>query len=192
MRKAGLMARPYRADMSVMRVAAVVVALLLNSAPAAVAAPRFALWDLQSDLAHASRNPYGDVAVKPLAAVRGKGTLVRCATWCRFGDGWLAFSQEPRLSAADVAGATVRYTRRQGWTVRLALRSSARTRWSAFARNVTSQAKLRGVPDVLVVVAGGQIAASPLATQVSSSSAGVVTLTGFSRASARTLAKLLR
>src|SRR3954453_9304271 len=151
MRNAGLMTRPYRADMSVMRVAAVVVVLLLISAPAAVAAPRFALWDLQSDLAHASRNPYGDVAVKPLAALRGKGTVVRCATWCRFGDGWLAFSQRPRLSAADGTRATGRYAEGQGWTVRISLRPSARTHWSAFARNVTSQAKLRGVPDVLVV-----------------------------------------
>lgn len=177
--------------MSVMRVAAVVVALLLISAPAAAAAPRFALWDLQSDLAHVSRNPYGDVAVKPLAAVRGKGVLVRCGTWCRFGDGWLAFSQEPRLATRDIAGATVRYSKRQGWTVRLSLRSSSRTRWSTFARNATSQATLKGVPDVLVVVAGGQVAASPLATQVSSSPGGVVTLTGFSQASATALAKLL-
>jgi hypothetical protein len=174
-----------------MRLLAVAFAALALVGPAAAAAPRFALFDLQSDLAHVSRNPYGDVAVKPLAALRGKGALVRCATWCRFGDGWLAFSQEPRLTAGDVAAASVRYTKRQGWTVRVSLRSSARTRWSTFARNVTSQARLKGVPDVLVVVAGGQVAASPLATQVSSSPGGVVTLTGFSQASAKALAKLL-
>ena len=173
-----------------MRVAAAVVALLLNAAPAAAAAPQFSLWDLQSDLAHASRNTYGDVQVKPLAALRGRGSLVRCGTWCRFGDGWLAFAQPPRLSSADVAGATVRYARRQGWTVRLALRASARARWTAFVRNAAAQAKLHGVPDVLVVAAGDQVAAAPLVTQVSSSR-GVVTLTGFSAASAKTLGHLL-
>jgi hypothetical protein len=173
-----------------MRTVAAVVALLLITAPAAAAAPRFALWDLQSDLAHASRNEYGDVAVKRAAALAGKGTLVRCATWCRFGSGWLAFAKPSRLSAADVSSATVRYTKRQGWTVRLALRPFARARWSAFSHNVLAQAKLHGVPDVLVVAAGDQIAAAPLATQVSTAR-GVVTLTGFSRASARQVAKIL-
>jgi hypothetical protein len=178
--------------MSVMRIAAAAVALLLTAAPAAAAAPRFALWDLQSDLSRASRNEYGDVAVKPAAAlshVRG-ATLVRCATWCRFGRGWLAFAAPTHLSAADVSAASVRYTRRQGWTVRLSLRPAARARWAGFSGNLLHQAKLHGVPDVLVVVAAGQVAASPLATQVSSSG-GVVTLTGFSRASARQVAKSL-
>jgi hypothetical protein len=46
------------------------------------------------------------------------------------------------------------------------------------------------MPDVLVVAAGGQIAALPLATQISTAQ-GVVTLTGFSRASARQVAKSL-
>lgn len=172
--------------------AAVVGALLLNAAPATAAVPRFALWDLQSDLAHASRNAFGDVAVKPLAAVRGRGTLVRCATWCRFGDGWLAFAKPSRLAPADVASASMRYTRSQGWTVRLTLRPAARAGWVALSRSLSDEAKLKGVPDVLVVVAAGQVAASPLATQVTfSPRAGVVTLTGFSRASARQVAKSL-
>src|ERR1700758_1051247 len=105
MRKAVLMTRPYRADMSVMRIAAAAVALLLISAPAAAAAPRFALFDLQSDLSAAARNEYGGVTVKPLrslAHVPG-ATLVRCATWCRFGKGWLAFSKPTHLSAGDVS-----------------------------------------------------------------------------------------
>jgi hypothetical protein len=176
------------ADKNEMRYLAAAVVTLLLAGPAAAATPRFALFDLQSDLAHASRNPYGDVAVQPLSRLEGKGTLVRCATWCRFGSGWLAFAQPPRLSAADVAGATVRYTRRQGWTVRLSLRAAAQGRWTAFSRNVLAQAKLHGVPDVLVVVAGGEVAASPLATQVTSSK-GVVTLTGFTQASAKALQK---
>src|ERR671923_21921 len=120
------MPRPAGADTSVMRcLAAAVVALLLTAAPAAAAAPRFALWDLQSDLANASRNEYGDVAVKQAAALQGKGTLVRCGTWCRFGSGWLAFSKPARLSTADVSSASVRYTKHQGWTVQLSLRASS-------------------------------------------------------------------
>ena len=61
----------------------------------------------------------------------------------------------------------------------------------AFARSLRARARLRGVPDVLVVVAGGEIAASPLSTQVPTGSQGVVTLTGFTRASARHVAKSL-
>jgi hypothetical protein len=179
--------------MSVMRyLAAAVVAVLLNAAPAAAAVPRFALWDLQSDLAQQSRNEYGDVAVKParaLAHVRG-ATVVRCGTWCRFGSGYLAFSKPAHLTAGDVAGASVRYTKKLGWTVRLSLHPAARARWSRFSHNVLAQAKLHGVPDVLVVVAGGQIAAAPLATQVQTAQSAV-TLTGFSRASARQVAKSL-
>jgi hypothetical protein len=108
-------------------------------AAAVAAVPRFALWDLQSDLANASRNEYGDVAVKPLAAVRGHGTVVRCATSCRFGSGWLAFAKPSRLRAGDVGSASVRYTRRLGWTVRVALRPAAQARWTAFARNLAHE-----------------------------------------------------
>ena len=166
-----------------------VLALALPTA-AGAATPRFGLWDLQTDLSHASRNTYGDVTVKPLGALAGKGTTARCGAWCRFGDGWLAFAAKPRLGAADVAGAKVAYSKHKGWFVDLTLRRSAVVRWRAFARNVAEGTKLRGVPDVLVVVAGGQVAASPLATEVTSSGA-VVTLTGFSRASAKALQNAL-
>ena len=159
--------------------------------PAAAAGPRFALFDLQTDLSHASRNPYGDVQVRPLAKVAGTGTVVRCGSSCRFGSGWLAFHAAPHLSAADVSAATARYSKRLGWSVALALRPRAAARWSLFAKHVAAGTKLRGVPDVLIVVAGGEVAASPFATQVSSAH-GTVTLTGFSRASATALAKLLR
>lgn len=158
---------------------------------AAAAGPRFALFDLQSDLSHASRNPYGDVRVRPLAQVAGKGTLVRCGASCRFGSGWLVFRAAPHLSAADVSAAHAGYSKRLGWNVALALRPAAAARWRLFAKHVAAGTKLRGVPDVLVVVAGGQVAASPFATQVSSAS-GTVTLTGFSRSSATALARLLR
>jgi hypothetical protein len=171
------------------RVALVLVlASLALPASAGAAAPKFALWDLQSDLAHASRNVYGDVTVKPLRSLAGKGVVARCAAWCRFGSGWLAFSEQPRLSAADVSAARFAYSPRKGWFVALTLRPAAVARWRAFAQNVAQGTKLRGVPDVLVVVAGGQIAASPFATQVTSSG-GVVTVPGFSRAGAKALAK---
>lgn len=173
-----------------MRQIAVIFAFLALAGPAAAATPRFALFDLQSDLAHASRNTYGDVQVKPRAAVAGHGTLARCAAACRFGNGWLAFRAEPHLAAADVATARSGYSAHKGWFVALTLRPAAVARWTLFARNVAGGAKMRGVPDVLVVVARGAITALPLATQVSSVH-GVVTLTGFSRASARDLAKLL-
>jgi hypothetical protein len=112
---------------------------------------------------------------------------VRCAAWCRFGSGWLAFSPRPRLAAGDVASARYAYAKRKGWFVQLTLRPGAVAHWRGFVRNVSSAVKRRGVPDVLVVVAGGQVAASPLATQVTSAGA-TVTLTGFSRAGAKALA----
>jgi len=155
--------------------------------------PHFGLWNLQTDLANASRNEYGDVTVKPAAAlahVRGGAELVRCGASCRFGAGWLAFSKPSHLRAGDVSAAAVRYGRKLGWTVRLTLRPAAAARWAAFSRGLRAQAKLHGVPDVLVVVAGGEVAAAPFSTQVRSSQ-GVVTLSGFSRASARQVAKSL-
>jgi hypothetical protein len=171
----------------------VVLLVLAFAAPAAASAatPRFALYDLQADLAHASRNVYGDVQVKPRAALGGKGTLVRCGSWCRFGSGWLAFKTAPRLAPGDVSAPAVRYSAHKGWTVRLTLSRAAAAKWTRLARNLKSGAELAGVPSVLVVVAGGQVAASPYSTQVSASG-GVLTLTGFSRASAKALAENIR
>lgn len=167
-----------------------VVALAVPAA-ASAATPRFALYDLQSDLAHASRNGFGDVEVKPRTALAGKGTLVRCGTWCRFGAGWLAFRGGARLAAGDVSAAAVRYTKHKGWTVRLTLSPGAAAKWTRLAATLKAGAKLRGVPDVLVVVAGGEVAAAPYATQVTAAG-GVLTLTGFSRASAKALAANIR
>ena len=178
---------------TVMRRLCVVLLVFAVAAPAAASAatPRFALYDLQSDLSHASRNVYGDIQVKPRAALAGKGTLVRCATWCRFGSGWLAFKAQARLASADVSSPVVRYTRHKGWTVRLTLNRSAAGRWTRLARNLRTDTKLAGVPAVLVVVAGGQVAAAPYSTQVSATG-GVLTLTGFSRASAKALQNALK
>jgi hypothetical protein len=170
----------------VLRRLCVVLLVLVFAAPAAASTPRFALYDLQSDLAHASRNVFGDVQVKPRAGLTGKGTLVRCGTWCRFGPGWLAFKTAARLKPADVSAPVVRYAKRKGWTVQLTLSRAAAAKWTRLARNLRADAKLQGVPSVLVVVAGGEVAAAPYATQVSASG-GVLTLTGFSRASAKAL-----
>jgi hypothetical protein len=171
----------------------VVLLVLLFAVPATASAatPRFAVYDLQTDLAHASRNTYGDIQVKPRADLTGKGTLVRCATWCRFGSGWLAFRAQPRLTPADVSAPTVRYTKHKGWTVRVALDRAAAAKWTRLARNLRQDTKLAGVPAVLVVVADGQVAAAPYSTQVSASG-GVLTLTGFSRASAKALQNTLK
>jgi hypothetical protein len=163
------------------------VGALAAPVAAGAATPKLALWDLQSDLAGVSRNVYGDVTVKPLRAVAGHGTEVRCAAWCRFGHGWLVFAKPPHLSAGDVATARFAYSSRRGWFVSLTLRPAALARWRAFVARVAKSARQRGVPDVLVVAVAGQIAAAPLATEVTSVR-GVVTIAGFSRASAKALA----
>lgn len=173
-----------------MRLIVVTLAALSLAGPAAAATPSFGVFDLQSDLAPASHNAYGDVAVKPLAAVEGHGFLAHCGASCRFGSGWLAFGVKPALTRADVTAARVQFSKRKGWTVALSLRPAAQTRWAAFARRVAFAGKHRGVPDVLVVVARGEITAAPLSTEVAAGHGGV-TLSGFSRTSARAVASAL-
>jgi hypothetical protein len=179
LRRSRLRRRGEEADIPSMR-------LLATSLAALALSPPFGIWDLQRDLAPTSRNGYGDVQPKPRAALRGK-TFVRCGTWCRFGAGWLAFRTAPALGRGDVASATSGYSKRLGWHVRLELTSSGRRRWEAFVRRV----RLRGLPDVLVVAAGGEVAAAPLATEVSGLH-GTVTLTDFTKASARAVVTALR
>jgi hypothetical protein len=175
----------------VTRVLSVLLATLALAGPAAASTPRFGLWDLQVDLAHASRNAYGDVAAKPRAALSGKGTLVRCGTWCRLGPGWLAFHAKPRLAAADVRAAQVVYSKRLGWTVRATLTRAGLVGWTAFEREAALRARQRGVPDVLVVAAGSDVAATPLVSAVAASH-GELVVTGFSRASAKAFAAAIR
>src|SRR5580765_439732 len=96
------MARPYTADTSdTMRILGVLVVMLALAGPASAATPRFGIFDLQSDLANASKNDFGDVKVASrelsLAAKAPDATLVRCARDCRFGPGWLA-SRRARAS----------------------------------------------------------------------------------------------
>lgn len=169
----------------------VTLAALSLAGPAAAATPSFGIFDLQSGLAAVSHNAYGDVAAKPRAAVEGHGLLARCGSSCRFGSGWLAFGVQPALTRADVTAARAQFSKRTGWTVALSLRPAAQDRWAAFARRVAFAGRHRGVPDVLVVVARGEIAAAPLSTEVNAAHGGV-TLSGFSRASARALVSALR
>jgi hypothetical protein len=77
-----------------------------------------------------------------------------------------------------------------GWTVVVSLHAGAQRRWAAFAQRVAAVGRERGVPDVLVVVARGEIAAAPLSTEVVAAHGGV-TLSGFSRASAKALVSAL-
>jgi hypothetical protein len=164
--------------------------LLASSLAALALSPPFGVWDLQADLAKVSHNAFGDVAVKPRAAVEGHGSLVRCGTWCRFGDGWLAFSARPALDRADVSRATPRFDRKKGWTVELRLTGAGWTRWQSFARRAERNGRKRGVPDVLVVTTSGQVAGTPIASQVVAAK-GSITLTGFTRASAGAVAQAL-
>jgi preprotein translocase subunit SecD len=130
------------------------------------------------------------VAVKPRAAVMGHGVLAHCGSSCRFGNGWLVFGVKPALNGADVTAARVQFSRQTGWRVALSLRPAAQVRWAAFARRVAFAGKHRGVPEVLIVVARGEIVAAPLSTEVTAAHGGV-TLSGFSRASAKALVSAL-
>jgi hypothetical protein len=177
------MRRPTPADTSGMR-------LLASSLAALALSPPFAVWDLQADLAKVSHNAFGDVAVKPRGAVTGHGSVVRCGAWCRFGDGWLAFSAPPALGRTDVSRAAARFDGKKGWTVELHLTGRGWTRWQSFARRADRDGRKRGVPDVLVVTTSGQVAGTPMASQVFAAK-GSVTLTGFTRASARAVAQAL-
>src|SRR5437764_3110499 len=113
-RKAVLMRRPYRADKGRVRLIVVTLAALSFAGPAAAATPSFGVFDLQTDLAAASHNSFGDVAVKPLAAVQGKGVLAHCGSSCRFGSGWLAFGAKPALTRADVTATRLHFSKRTG------------------------------------------------------------------------------
>jgi hypothetical protein len=163
--------------------AALVVALVV-AAPAAAASPRFALLDLH-DLAHASKNAYGDVhptKTRPRAAL-----VVRCASGCRFGAGWLGFARGVGPVAGDVRSASA--TRgRFGWSVRLTLSPRGRSRWQAFARLARRHEQHAGVPDVLAVAVGGRIVAASYANDVGLAGR-VLELPGFSRSEAKSVAK---
>jgi len=174
-----------------MRLVALFLVALALASPAAAATPRFGLFDLNSDLSHASRNEFGDIklAKRPGAL---PGIVVRCATGCRFGyggAGWLAFSKPPSLRAGDVRGATASLGR-VGWSLHLRLTARGLARWTALARAAHGRQRSLGVPDVFVVVVDGAIVAAPFANEIRAKG-GSVELVGFHRADARLAAKLL-
>jgi hypothetical protein len=156
-------------------IAATCAAVLAAGGPPSASAagtPRFAVWDLQRDLAKASHSVYGDV--KPwrkreaLAARAPGATLVRCSVACGFGDGWFAFSRPSALRAADLVHGSPRAGRLTGkvWAVTLRLTAGGASRWRALGTHAAQQLRRRGVPDVLVFAANGVVVAAPFATAV--------------------------
>jgi hypothetical protein len=170
-----------------MRLVALFLLALVFAAPAAAAGPRFGLFDL-NDLARASHNVYGDVKVSQRATAL-RGTVVRCGTGCRFGNGWLAFAKAPSLNAADVISAKA-HSGRIGWSVDLGLTARGKTRWTAFDKLARQHARSAGFPDVLAVVIDGAILAAPYSNEVRYKN-GALELVGFSRSAALRAAKTL-
>lgn len=178
-----------------MRILGVLVVMLALAGPASAATPRFGIFDLQSDLANASKNDFGDVKVASrqlsLAAKAPDATLVRCARDCRFGPGWLAFAKGPSLRARDLVSAKAHRIRGTNWGVTVKLTSLGESRWKAFGRTAARSAELRGVPDALVVVVDGAILSQPLVSDLRRT-ARTLELTGFSRSGAQKTALILR
>ena len=168
------MPRPYRADTGGDALLVVTLSALALAGPAAAATPRFGVFDLQSDLAAASTTTYGDVAVKPRAAVAGHGVLAHCGSWCRFGSGWLAFGVKPALTRADVTAARAR--------VLEADRLDGRALAAPGARRPAGPRSPAGWPSPRSTAAcrtcsswspRGEIAAAPLSTEVIAAHGGV-------------------
>jgi hypothetical protein len=170
-----------------------VLAALALAGGASAGTPRFALFNVHSDLAGASHNSFGDVKVwKRESALERRvhgATLVHCGGDCTFGAGWVAFSRKPALSAGDVVSAKTHRTK-SGWSVVLGLSLHGTAAVEAFQRQAAMSAKTRGVPDALVLVLDGTIVAQPLADQIRPAKA-TVEIPGFSRANALRAAKLL-
>jgi hypothetical protein len=186
-----------RADTGDMRLsrllAAGVLGALVLAGGAFAGTPRFALFDVHTDLAHASHNVYGDVKIwkgQPALARRAEGaTLVRCGRDCTFGAGWLAFSGGPAISADDVKSAKA-YRTNAGWSVVAVLTPRGLSHWQAFSRRAALSGKTRGVPDALALVLDGSIVAQPLTDQLRHGKTSVE-IPGLSRANALRVAQLL-
>jgi hypothetical protein len=171
---------------------------LVLAGGASAATPHFALFDVHTDLAHASHNAFGDVKIwkrQAALASRARGaTLVHCGGDCTFGPGWLAFSASPALSAGAVTAAKTRRTK-VGWSVVLTLTPHGSSGWESFSRRASLSSATRGVPDALVLVLNGDIVAQPLVSQVSkqpvSKRSTTIEIPGLSRANARRVATLL-
>jgi hypothetical protein len=172
---------------------AVLLVALALAGGASAAAPRFALFDVHTDLANASQNTFGDVKIwkRPAAlAKRANGaTLVHCGKACTYGAGWLAFSGTPSLLAADVVSAKA-YRTKVGWSVVVILTPGGMTRWQAFDRKAARSGSTRGVPDALALVLDGDVVAQPLNSALRHGKTSVE-IPGLSRANAQRAAKLL-
>lgn len=173
---------------------AAVLGALVLAGGASAGTPRFALFDVHSDLAAVSHNTFGDVKVwKRQAALERRAhgaTLVRCGSDCSFGAGWLAFSRPPALSAGDVVTAKAQRAH-YGWGLVLTLTVRGKASLAQFHRRASLSGTTRGVPDALVLVLDGTIVAQPLASQLTPGKA-TLEIPGFSRANALRAAKLLR
>jgi hypothetical protein len=172
---------------------AAVLGALALAGGASASTPRFALFDVHTDLAQASHNAYGDVKIwkrqTALASRVHGGTLVRCGNACTFGAGWLAFSATPAISAADVTGAKA-YRGKAGWSVVVTLTPRGVSRLKTFNRRASLSGAKRGVPDALVLVLDGDVVAQPLTDQLRHGKTSVE-IPGLSRANALRTAKLL-
>jgi hypothetical protein len=172
-----------------MRLAALALLALVLASPASAAAPRFGLFNLNTDLSHASRNEFGDLRLAKRPGTL-HGVVVRCVRpGCRFGAGWIAFAKRASLTAGDISSAKAS-SGRIGWSVHLRLTTRGKARWAAFAKTAARRARTQGVPDVFVVVVGGSVVAAPFANQIRAKG-GSVELVGFHRADARRAAQLL-
>jgi hypothetical protein len=175
-----------------MRLIAVSLVALALAGPASAALPRFAVYDIATDLSRASKNDFGDIRVaasRSTLARRAPGAaVVRCGSDCRFGSGWLAFGGGSHLEARDVRSASA-HASRLGSTVTLHLSARGAAAWSALERAALARQKRNGVPDVFAIVLNGTIYALPYGTGVRQTGASVE-LSGFTRAGARAAAQL--
>jgi hypothetical protein len=183
------------ADTPVMRLmllTAVVLGALAVAGGASAGTPSFALFDVHTDLAHASHNAFGDLKIWKREAALAKratgATIVHCGGSCTFGSGWLAFAAAPALSARDVSSAKAHRTR-VGWSIVLTLTPRGWSSWKVFSRRASLSGATRGVPDALVLVLGGEIVAQPLTDQVLHGKT-TLAIPGLSRANALRAAKL--
>ena len=169
-----------------------VLGALALAGSASAATPRFALFDVHTDLAQASHNAFGDVKIwKRQAALASRthgATLVRCGGACTFGAGWLAFTGGPAISAGDVKSAKA-YRTKVGWSVVVVLTPRGLPSWKAFTRRASLSGATRGVPDALVLVLEGAVVAQPLTSQLRHGKTSVE-IPGLSHANALRVAKL--
>jgi hypothetical protein len=176
-------------------IAAAGLGALVLAGGASAARPQVTLFNLRTDLAHASRNAFGDLQVsksQTALARRARGaTLVRCAGSCTYGDGWLAFKQASALTGRDIASGRAHRVHKATWAVSVKLTRTGIARWASFSRGAARAAKERGVPDALVLAVDGSVAGQPLADQIRLRGT-TLEIVGLTRGNAARTAKALR